>query len=194
MDIDEGQEYHPAEAGRRHPGEGRRRVPLWPLFAAGLCGVLAGVLLLYFVLIGQGVIPGPGGIAGEGGKEEPADLLPGDEEGAAAEVATAPGPDPSTGPMRSFNSNMIRWAPFCPMPGIVVSDLTSSPPIAARNASGLSTASMDWANLGPTPLAVCSNSKVCFSSSLAKPNRDMESSLTTREVTASGSADPRSCA
>ena len=41
--------------------------------------------------------------------------------------------------------------------------------IARRTASGWCTASTAWASRGPTPLAVCSSSKRCFSSSSAKP-------------------------
>ena len=48
---------------------------------------------------------------------------------------------------------MIRWAPFCPMPGTWVSVLTSSLPTARRRASGRCTASIAWASFGPTPLA-----------------------------------------
>ena len=39
--------------------------------------------------------------------------------------------------MRSRSSRMIRWAPFWPMPGTVVSVLTSSVPTARRRVSGL---------------------------------------------------------
>ena len=81
--------------------------------------------------------------------------------------------------MRSRSSRMIRWAPFCPMPGTVVSVLTSSLLTARRSASGRWTASMAWASLGPTPLAVWTSSNICFSSSSAKPNRVSESSRTT---------------
>ena len=77
---------------------------------------------------------------------------------------------------------MIRWAPFWPMPGTLVSVLGSSPAIAIRRSSGLITASIAWASLGPTPEAVWSSSKVCFSSSSTKPNNVSESSRTTMLV------------
>ena len=43
--------------------------------------------------------------------------------------------DPGT-PIRSLSSRMIRWAPFWPMPGTVVSVLTSSLATARRSSSG----------------------------------------------------------
>ena len=64
------------------PREERRRPSLWHVFAAGLGGVLAGALLLYFFLIHQGAISQPGNLPGE--QKEP---LPA-EEGAAAEVVS----------------------------------------------------------------------------------------------------------
>ena len=77
---------------------------------------------------------------------------------------------------------MMRWAPFCPIPGTRVSVLTSSVAIARRRSSGLSTASIAWASLGPTPDAVWTSSKTCFSSSSRKPKSVSESSRTTMLV------------
>ena len=77
---------------------------------------------------------------------------------------------------------MIRCAPFCPMPGTAVRVRTSSPATARRTASGVSTASIACASFGPTPLAVCTSSKTCFSSSSANPKRVRESSRTTIDV------------
>jgi len=89
---------------------------------------------------------------------------------------------------------MIRWAPFCPMPGTAVSVLTSSEATARRIASGECTASIAWASFGPTPLAVCTSSNICFSSSSAKPNSVRESSRTTMLVGSVASAPRRSSA
>ena len=77
---------------------------------------------------------------------------------------------------------MIRCAPFWPMPGTRVSVLTSSEATAARRSSGLSTASIACASLGPTPEAVCTSSKVGFSSASRKPKSVSESSRTTMLV------------
>lgn len=66
--------------------QGKRRVPLWYVFVAGLCGVLAGFLLLYFFLCRQGAIPGPDVLPGEERQEDPADRLPGEEDRATVDV------------------------------------------------------------------------------------------------------------
>jgi hypothetical protein len=74
-----------------------------------------------------------------------------------------------TGPIRSRSSSTRRSAPFLPMPGTRVSAAMSPPEMARRTASGWCTASTAWASRGPTPLAVCSSSNSCFSSSSANP-------------------------
>ena len=63
----------------------------------------------------------------------------------------------------------MRCAPFLPIPGTLVSAATSSAATARRSWSGLKTASIASASRGPTPLAVCSSSKVFRSSSVANP-------------------------
>src|SRR5215472_2311004 len=78
------------------------------------------------------------------------------------------------------------------MPGTDVRTARSSAATAARNASGLSTASMACASRGPTPLAVCSSSKVLRSSSVANPYRVSESSRTTRDVATRAGSPTRS--
>lgn len=67
------------EQGRRSRKESRL-VPAWTLFMAGLCGVLAGALLVCFVLAGQGCLPGPGEEQQIPGKNGPADLSPDKED------------------------------------------------------------------------------------------------------------------
>ena len=54
------------------------------------------------------------------------------DAGAGAAGATRP----TGAPIRSCSSRMIRWAPFWPMPGTVVSVLTSSAATARRRSSG----------------------------------------------------------
>ncbi len=85
-------------------------------------------------------------------------------------------------PIRSRSSRMIRWAPFCPIPGTAVSVLDVVGGDGAPQRLGRWTASIAWASLGPTPLAVCTSSNICFSSSSTKPNNVSESSRTTMLV------------
>jgi len=60
--------------------------------------------------------------------------------------------------------------------------LTSSPAIARRRSSGLSTAVIAWATFGPTPEAVWTSSNIVFSSSSTNPKSVRESSRTTMLV------------
>src|SRR5690606_1372894 len=89
----------------------------------------------------------------------------------AATPPVAPSPPTTTGPMRSRSSSTSRSAPFLPIPGTWVRVAVSPEAIARRTVSGLCTASIACASRGPTPLAVCSSSKSCFSSSVANPYR-----------------------
>ena len=110
---------------------------------------------------------------------------PGRGRGAPARACRPPrtgGPASPGEPSRPASSSTIRWAPFRPMPGTVVSAVRSSVATARRSASGVNTASIARASRGPTPLAVCSSSNVLRSSSPAKPYRVSASSRTTSEV------------
>src|SRR5690606_16989119 len=74
-----------------------------------------------------------------------------------------------TAPTRSFSSSTMRSAPFLPMPGTLVSVAWSAEAIAVRRRSGVRTASIAWATLGPKPLAVCTSSNMSRSSGSEKP-------------------------
>ena len=75
-----------------YSGKDVRKVPAWTLFLVGLCGVLAGALLVYFVLTGHGYLPGPGDLP-EGEQQTPeenrqANLPPHKDDLATVEVVS----------------------------------------------------------------------------------------------------------
>ena len=84
--------------------------------------------------------------------------------------APPPVPTEVTGePTRSLSSTTIRSAPLRPMPGTAVRAAWSDPEMACRSRSGVRTASIACATLGPTPLAVWTSSNMSRSSTSAKP-------------------------
>lgn len=75
-----------------YSGKDVRKVSAWTLFLVGLCGVLAGALLVYSVLTGHGYLPGPGDLP-EGEQQTPeenrqANLPPHKDDLATVEVVS----------------------------------------------------------------------------------------------------------
>ena len=89
--------------------------------------------------------------------------------------AAAPFPPEKSSPeavsfaILSFNSKMIRWAIFLPMPWAAVRDLASSVTMAMASPSGVLAERMASAALGPTPDTPSSSLKLFSSFWVAKP-------------------------
>ena len=89
-------------------------------------------------------------------------------------------------PIRSFSSSTMRCAPLRPMPGHALERLevlVRAPRAAGRRACAPRASPGPAA--GPTPLTVCTVSKISRSSASANPNRVSASSRTTSDVASS---------